>query len=284
MIKISGSKKHSFVCVDTEAQKIVWVDENGAITKEMSGILACFDVWVLPDGRLLYPHFGNTPAGEGFTILNTDGTIATRYQTQHEVFCCQPLPDGNVLVGELGQKRMVEVNPKGEVVKEIAIPYEGNQHECMRMVRKTATSYLVVQPGLNLIRRLSFAGEVLKEYAIHPDAFGVVELPNGHLVYTCMSGAYELDNEGNEVWSLTDADVPEMNIRWLLGIQLLANGNYVLSNWMGHGHQDEGIHFFEVNREKQVVWSCDSRGTLLQPATLQILDEDATKVCFTPLK
>ena len=99
-----------------------------------------------------------------------------------------------------------------------------------------------------------------------------------------MSGAYELDQDGNVVWSLTNDDIPEMNICWLLGVQLLSDGNLVFTNWMGHGHFDEGVHFFEVNKNKEVVWSLDSRQTLQMPATLQILDEDAYKVCYTPMK
>ena len=39
-----------------------------------------------------------------------------------------------------------------------------------------------------------------------------------------------------------------------------------------------------VNNQKQVVWSLDSRGTLLMPSTLQILDEDAATVCGKPTK
>lgn len=112
----------------------------------------------------------------------------------------------------------------------------------------------------------------------------MVLLPDGNIVYSCMSGAYELNENGEEVWSLTDADVPGINIRWLLGIQLLSNGNLVFTNWMGHGHFDEGVHFFEVDRQKNIVWSLDSRGTLDMPSVTQILDEDCAEVCFTPAK
>ncbi|MBQ7822391.1 MAG: hypothetical protein IJ391_08935 [Clostridia bacterium] len=270
-MKISGITKHSFVCTDTAAQKLIWIDENGNTKKEICNVKGCFDLWITPDGRILYSHFGGSD-GDGFTVLNEDGSLHRKYNTKHEIFSCQPLENGNILVGELGQKRIVEVDTSGNIVLEIPIPYEGSQHECMRMVRKYGNYYFAVQPGLNIIRKLTRSGETIKEYSVRPDAFGVAELANGNVIYTCMSGAYELDAQGKEVWALTDADVPGINIRWLLGLQVLSNDNIVFSNWMGHGHLDEGIHFFEVDREKRVIWTFDGRGTLMMPAALHILD------------
>lgn len=282
-MKITGEIRHRFVCSDTAARKLLWINECGEIERTLDGIRGCFDVWGLPDGSVLYSHFG-TDMPSGFTVRGVDGTVLRSYTTEHEVFGIQPLKDGNVLVGELGQKRMVEVAPDGKIVKEIPIEYDGKQHECMRMVRKTENAYFAVMPGANQVRRYSLQGKLDKCFSIRPDAFGVIALNNGGIAYTCMQGAFELDADGNEVWSLTDTDVPEMNIRWLLGIERLQNGNYVFSNWMGHRHRDEGIHFFEVDRSKHVVWSFDGRGTLLEPATLQILDEDSDWVCYRPTR
>lgn len=282
-MKITGTTKHRLVCSDTASRKLVWINEQGEIEKTLENIQNCFDLWVLPNGNILYPHFGKDTVS-GFSELDANGNLLRTYATEHEVFGIQPLPNGNVLVGELGQKRLVEVAPDGSIAKEIPIDYEGKQHECMRMVRKTENAYFVVLPGTNEVRRYTLDGELDKSFPIRPDAFGVVALENGGIAYTCMQGAFELDADGHEVWSLTDTDLPEINIRWLLGIQRLQNGNYLLSNWMGHKHRDEGIHFFEVDREKRVVWSLDGRGTLLEPATLQILDEDAGEVCFLPTR
>ena len=212
--------------------------------------------------------------GDGFTLFDRDGRTVGGYRgAGGEVFSVQPLPDGNFLTAELRHKALREVSAEGQVLREIPIAYEGaNPHEAMRMARKTADGYLVVQPGINRLKRLDLNGMVLDAYPIRPDAFGVVELPDGHLLYTCMSGAYELDRAGHEVWSLTAADVPEIGIRWLLGVALLPDGNLVFSNWMGHGHRDEGVMFFEVDREKHVMWSADGRGELLEPAVLQLTD------------
>ncbi|MBO5281359.1 MAG: hypothetical protein J6B55_09170 [Clostridia bacterium] len=282
---ISGTERHRLVLVDPAAHRIVWLDWEGRIEREITNAYGCFDVFALPNGQVLYPHFGSSNApSDGFSLVDPDGSVALIYHTQGEVFSCQPLPNGNVLVGELRSTRRTEVSPMGEVVLEIPVSYEGNPHECLRAVRKVGDSYYAVSPGAQSIFRFSQDGALEQTYHTHPDTFGMVILPNGNLVYACMSGAYGLDPDGNEVWSLTDADVPEMNIRWLLGVQLLSNGNLVFTNWLGHGHTDEGIQCFEVNHEKQVVWYLDGRGTFLQPAAVQILDEEAGAVCYRPMK
>lgn len=282
-MKITGTVRHSLICSDPASGKIHRINEAGEITHTLENVKGCFDLWILPTGELLYSHFGKNTV-DGYTVLNADGSIARTYETTHEIFGVQPLENGNILVGELGQKRMVEVSPTGAIVKEISIAYDGKQHECMRAVRKTKNAYFAVLPGTNEVRRYGLDGSLEKSFSIRPDAFGVIAEDHGGILYTCMEGAFELDADGKEIWSLTDSDVPEMGIRWLLGVQKLKNGNLVFSNWMGHGHRDEGLQFFEVNRQKQVVWSLDGRGTLLEPANLQILDENAEDVCYLPLR
>ncbi len=282
-MKIAGNERHSFVCSDTATNKLIFIDKDGKITQEICDIVGAFDLWVLPNGKILYAHNSGIDTA-GVTILNSDGSIAMHYLAGKEIFSCQPLENGNILLGLLGKPQLLEIDSDGNRVNQINIPYEGPSHEGMRLARKIGNAYFLVQPGINKIRKLSLSGEIVTEFDIHPDAFGLVVLPNGHIVYSCMSGAYELDENGKEIWQLTNDDIPQISIRWLLGIQLLSNGNLVFTNWMGHGHLDEGIQFFEVNNKKRIVWSLDGRGTLQMPATLQILDEDWEKVCFTPMK
>lgn len=280
---ISGTERHSFICSDTHTGKLIVLDQDGCIVKEICGAIGAFDIWVLPDGKILYAHNSGLDTA-GVTLLNVDGSINMKYLTGKELFSCQYLENGHILLGLLNDPQLLEIDLKGNTVNEIPVPYEGSPHEGMRIARKAGDAYYVIQPGSNTLRKISLSGTILKEFDIHSDAFGLVVTQNNTILYTCMSGAYELDENGNETWSLTADDVPEINIRWLLGVQLLANGNFAFANWMGHGHLDEGIHFFEVDRKKSVVWSFDGRGNLQTPATLQILDEDAANVCFTPMK
>lgn len=272
-MKVTGNIRHEFLCTDPGTGCLYRVSPEGEIlwTHFVKG--PCYDVWALPDGGVLYCHFG--AGSDGITVLNKDGSERFCYETTGEVFCCQPLDNGRYLVGELVPCRLTEVNEKGEIERIIPVDCCSEPvHERMRMVKKTANSYLIVQPGQNRILRLDLQGNQVAAYPIHPDAFGVVEKENGHLLYTCMSGAYELDESGCEVWSLTRNDLSEVNILWLLDLQLLENGNMVFCNWMGHGHEGEGIAFFEVTPQKELVWSCDSRSSnAVIPAAFHLLNE-----------
>lgn len=282
-MKITGKVRHSFICSDTFSNKLLFINGDGVITNEIENVIGAFDLWALPDGDVLYTRNSGAETG-GVVRADPSGRTVMRYYSQKEIFSCQPLENGNILLGLLGEPQLLEITPEGKPAASLEIPYQGIPHEGMRMARRIRNAYYVVQPGLNKIRKLTVGGLPVKEFNIRPDAFGLVMKPDGNIVYTCMSGAYELNENGEEIWSLTAADVPEIGIRWLLGIQLLSNGNLVLTNWMGHGHFDEGVHIFEVDRQKNVVWSVDGRGDLGTPAAVQILDDDRAGVCFTPAK
>lgn len=99
-----------------------------------------------------------------------------------------------------------------------------------------------------------------------------------------MFGLVEIDALGNEVWHLHADDIPEMNVKWLLGLQLLPNGNIAVANWLGHGHETEGVPFFEITPSKEVVWICDCRYITCHPAAFQFLDLDKSTVCYTPTR
>lgn len=269
---IKGTKKHSFICTDTDPQKLFEFDEEGNIVWELFIGCYAFDIWKMPNDTFLFCHYGNEPSG--IKIVDRSGNVLLNYETHNEVFGCQPLENGNILVGELRQKRLVEVNKNAEIVKEIPVFYDKDElHEVMRTPRKCKNGeYFVAQPGLCKIIRYNENGNIIKQYDTNPDSFGVLEEDNGNILYTCKTGLYELDKDGKEIWSLTNEDVPEMNIKWLLGMQLLPDGNIVVCNWLGHGCEHQGCPLFEVNREKQIVWSCHSEYLTSNMANFQLLD------------
>lgn len=270
---ITGSKKHSFVCTDTGPQKLFEFDENGNVIWELSIGCYAFDIWRMPDDKFLFCHYGSEPSG--VKIIDREGQVLFSYCTQHEVFGCQPIENGNILVGELRQKRLVEVDSTAKIVREIPVFYDReDMHEVMRTPRKCRNGeYLVAQPGLCMIIRYNEKGDILRRYQTHPDSFGVIERENGNILYTCKSGLYELDTEGNEVWAVTNADIPQMNIKWLLGMQFLTDGNVVVCNWLGHGCEKQGCPLFEINRKKEVVWACHCEEITSNMANFQITDE-----------
>ena len=281
---VQGTSRHAFLGTDTSTEKLIQIDPNGTIVWEHHVGHTVFDLWVLSNQNILYCHYGKGPSG--VRIIDHAGTVLTQYQTEHEIFGCQPLSDGNILVGELRQKQLVEVDPAGDIVRKIPIFYDAeNMHEVMRIPRKMKDgTYMVIQPGLQKIIRYSQTGEILWQAKTRPDAFGFVEKDDGNIVYTCMDGLGELDQNGKEVWSVFPEDIPQIQVKWLLGIQRLHNGNYVCCNWLGHNHEQEGIPMFEITPQKQVVWTCACQYITENLANFQILNEDAQHVCFRPAR
>ena len=100
-MKITGPKRHSFVCADTDRHRLLWFDADGRLTREHIPEGVCFDVWSLPDQRTLYTHYGL--GSDGVTAIDSDNQILFRYEMKPggEIFSCQPLPNGHILLGEV---------------------------------------------------------------------------------------------------------------------------------------------------------------------------------------
>ena len=75
-MKITGTKRHNFVCSDTLLCQFVHVDENGNIVNQIGGIIGVFDLWVLPEGNILYAPYKkmlyNEKQGDTNEQKNTD--------------------------------------------------------------------------------------------------------------------------------------------------------------------------------------------------------------------
>lgn len=280
---ITGINRHPIITVDTGRAKIFEFDENGNVVFELPTHGACFDVWLLPDQTYLYCHLG--PDSHGVRIVDRKNNILADYVTESEVFGCQPLPNGDILVGELTQKRLTEVKCNSEINKIIPLRCDISGHEAMRMVRKHPDgTYLVNQPGDRVIRRYDFNGNILQEISTPGNTFAVAEDDYGHIYYTAQTCIIETDAAGNEVWCATREDLAEINPRWLTGMQLLVNGNLIICNWLGHGYEGKGIPLFEINRNKEILWTLEAPSFTGNLANMQVLTEDVNAVCYTLLK
>src|SRR5205823_3000775 len=80
----------------------------------------------------------------------------------------QRLPDGNTMIAEGGNSRIIEVTPDGKIAKEVALQVKkSNAHRDTRRVRKLDTgNYLVAQEGEGAVREYDPAGKVVWEYAL----------------------------------------------------------------------------------------------------------------------
>jgi len=271
---------HPFICTDSYAGKVCVVSAEGKIEWEYS----CThpqDCWRLPNGNYLFCH------SRGALEMTPDKRTVWEYKSPEktEVHACQPLPNGRVLVVECGTSRIIEVDRAGKIAKEIKLtppPATVSLHDQYRGVRKTTSGhYFVCRKGEHLVAELDGDGKVLREIKTPGDAHEVVPLPKGHLLITCGDGhkVIELDAHEKVVWELNEHDLPGHTLRLMAGCQRLPNGNTVFCNYLGHGHLGEQPHFFELTRDKKIVWEFADQTHFKVVNQIQLLDVpgDVTK-------
>ena len=245
---------HPFIACDYNSSRVSVVSATGQIEWQYD----CKnpqDCWRLPNGNYLFCHLNGglevTPAKQVVWEYKAPAGV--------EVHACQPLPNGRVLFVEGGTSRIIEVDRAGQIAKEVKLTTLPAivGHNQFRGTRKLANGhYLVCFKGEGKIVELSGTGKVLNEIKVPGDPHEVVPLAWGHKLISCGDGhkVLEVDRKGKIVWEINENDLPGNPLRLMAGLQRLPNGNTICCNYLGHGHIGEQPQFFEVTRDKKVVW------------------------------
>ncbi len=272
---------HRFLCTDYKGDRVVIVSAKGDIEWEHPAKTPQ-DCWVMPNGNVLFSQIS------GAVEVTMNHQIAWEYKAPPtaQVHSCQPLPDGNVLVGEGVTSRLVVVNRAGEVVKEMPIASTPKllNHQ-MRGARRTRDGhYWVCLFDEMKVLELDFSGTLLRSLPFDGHPLETVKLPNNHLLITLWdkSRVIELDESMRTVWEITENELPGHSLKLPVGIQRLQNGNTLVGNYQGHlGRSFEGDQamVFEVTPDKKVVWKFADSLRFRTVCQIQVLDvpADVTK-------
>ena len=263
--------RHPFLCSDNAQSKVFEVSPGGRIVWEYPAA-ACQDVWKLANGNYLFSHV------RGVLEVKPDKTIVWEYKSPDgtEVHNCQPLPNGNILIGENGTKRLMEIDRKGKIVKELKVETTTQAvHLHFRCVRKLNNGhYLIALVGEHKLREIDGNGKTVWEFATPGDVYIGVRLPNGNTLAGCGDGhtLIEIDKHDKIVWQITENELPGIPLRFVAGVQRLPNGDTVVCNWGGHGHIGQQPLVFEITPAKQVVWTVHDYEQFRAIAGIQMLD------------
>lgn len=271
---------HPFLCTDSAGNTVSVVSAEGKILWRRAAQHAQ-DCWVLPNGNYLYCH------SKGALEVSADDKTVWEYKSAEktEVHACQPLPDGRVLIVENGPCRIIEVDRAGQIAKEIKLrvpPPPIKVHDQFRGTRKTKDGhYLISRKDEHVIEEIDGEGKSLREIPIPGDVHEVLLLPDGHLLASCGDGhkVVEFDATMRVVWELNENDLPGNRLRLMAGFQRLPNGNTIFCNYLGHGHLGQQPHFFEITRDKKIVWEFSDHTNFKTINQIQLLDVpgDVTK-------
>ena len=262
---------HPFLCCDNGQGKVFIITAAGEIAWQLD-VPISQDVWRLPNGNFLLSNV------RGAQEVSVDKRVVWEYKSPDgtEVHSCQPLPDGKVLIGECGTKRIIEVDREGKITKEIHVETTTeNVHLHYSICRKLETgNYLVACVGEHMLKELDGDGNVVRAIPTPGDVFVGVRLPNGNTLIGCGDGhkIVEVDPKGLVEWQVDENELPGIPLRFVAGLQRLPNGNTVVCNWGGHGHVGEQPLIFEITRDKQVVWKVDDYEHLRTISNVQLLD------------
>lgn len=291
---IQTGKGHRFACTDYTGRKVFIVNTAGRVEWEYEPGGPCNDLWVLPNGNLLF----NT--GRGVREVTRDKKVVFDYQGSpftravkqkdgttksiegaSEIYACQRLANGDTFIAECNTGRLIEIAPDGGVAKEVRLlpPGKDGGHLYIRNARKLADGhYLVAHNGEQVVREYDSDGKCIREIQARGGPHSAIRLPNGNTLISCGdlpggSRIFEAAPDGRTVWEVTSADLPGIRLKFMAGLQRLANGNTVFSNWQGHGAFGSGPHLIELTRDKGIVWTFQDHRTMRTISSVQLLDE-----------
>ena len=279
LVAWSADGPRPFLCCDHNGAQVCIVAADGTVEWKFEAKNPQ-DCWKLPNGNILFCYVGGA---KEVTIKEKNTVWEYKAPANVECHACQPLPNGNVMVVECGTSRIVEVDSKGQIAKEIKLTTTTkNTHEQFRGTRKTKDGhYLVCFKGEHKVVELDGDGKVLRDIPAPGDVHEVLKLADGNLLITCGDGhkVVELDSNLKIVWELNENDLPNNPLRLLAGCQRLPNGNTIICNYLGHGHIGKQPQFFEVTKDKKVVWEFADHKNFKTINQIQVLDVpgDVTK-------
>ena len=264
---------HRVLAVDKGHAAIV--NAKGEVEWEAPCNYTAHDLAVLPGGNYLIN------AGPATVVeMTPDKKVVWKYEARPkapyagkvEVHACQRLADGLTLVAETGNKRVVEVDKDGKVVKEVPLTIDHpSTHSDTRLVRKLDNGhYLVAHESDGVVREYDDTGKVVWSYKLDlnnrpasgghgPEGHGTAvysayRLPDGN---TLIGGGnnnrvLEVTPEGKVVWSIDQKELPGITLAWVTMLEVLPDGHVVIGNC--HAGPDNP-QLIEVTRDKKVVWT-----------------------------
>lgn len=239
--------------IERESKEVVW---QHALDKGQE----CNSVIQSSSGDILYSYRW------GAKLINMQGEVLFDFKIaeKQEVQSVTEIK-GGYLIGVCGTPaRLVELNTKGEVVKEVKYDTKlASQHGQFRQICKSHKgTYLIPLLGRNSIVEVDDKGNELREIAIAESPFSITTISKNRWIVPCgHSGVvFDIDSKKGESKVLfSNSTIEEgVNIEFAAQTVQLRNGNYLLANWLGHNGDQTQPMLMEVDSQGNVVWKVAS--------------------------
>ncbi len=252
----------------------VILNEKGEVEWEAPCKATSHDIAQLANGNILL-HTSDTTIVE----MTPDKKVVWKHESKPteghtgvQIHSFQRLANGNTMVSESGNARIIEVDKDDKIVKQFPLMVEHpSTHSDTRMVRQLGNGhYLVAHENDGTVREYDDAGQVVWSYKLdlngrpaspghgpegHGDhVFSAYRLAGGN---TLIGGGnnnrvLEVTPDGKTVWSVDQKELPGITLAWVTMLDVLPNGHIVIGNCHAG---PENPQLIEVTRDKQVVWT-----------------------------
>jgi hypothetical protein len=271
---------------------VVVLNEKGDVEWEVPCKYTSHDIALLPGGNYLL-HMSDTTIVE----MTPDKQVVWKHESKPteghtgvQIHAFQRLDNGNTMVSEAGNARIIEVDKDDKIVKQFPLTIEHpSTHSDTRLVRKLDNGhYLVAHENDGIVREYDEAGKVVCSYKLglagrpatpghgpegHGDhVYSAYRLPSGNTLIGCGNGnrVIEVTPEGTIVWSIDQHELPGITLAWVTMLEVLPNGHIVIGNCHAG---PENPQLIEVTRDKKVVWTLkDFKNLGNATAATQLLD------------
>ncbi|MDB5351716.1 MAG: Arylsulfotransferase [Planctomycetota bacterium] len=265
----------SYRVLGSDRGKVAIVDNKGHVEWDVANPSEVHDLSLLSNGNLLF-----TTKGPAVVEMTPEKKVVWKYEskpTSHnkervEIHACQRLENGVTMIAESGNRRIIEVDSQGKIVKQVPLTIEHpDPHRDTRMVRKLSNGhYLVCHEGDGKVREYDGSGKVVWSYTVElggrprapghgteghgTEVYGAVRLPSGNTMIATGNGnrVIEVNPDGKIVWTLGHDELPNIHLAWVTTLQVRPNGNVIVGNCHAG---PENPQLFEVTRDKKVVWT-----------------------------
>ena len=235
-----------------------------------------YDAHILSDNTVL------VATGKGVQQISIEKKVLMNYAVKGEMLSVAPLEDSTMLALNTTEGVAVKLNRAGKVLQ--TIPLKGNKgHLGSRMVRSSGkNSFLVGHGSENMAREYNFQGNVLAEYKAPSFVYEARRLANGSTLISHEQGIMEFCSQGNVLRSVTRESFSDRGIKWFTGLRELPNGNWLATNWLGHGQEGKGVPFIEIDQNNKVVWSFDDNKQVLAATNVAPLSTEQLAAFMLP--
>jgi outer membrane protein assembly factor BamB len=259
--------------------KVVW-QYSMPLRTPAGGIQEFDDATLLPDGNVVFSRMS------GAGVVSPEKKLVWDYPAPPgtEIHSAQSIGKDRVLIMRNGHpaQAMIINTATGAVEKEIPIPTTvTGTHGQFRHIRMTKAGTILV-PHLSEGKVVEYDLDGKEVWSVKAKSiWSAIRLKNGNTLMAADAAKYvrEVNPQGETVWELTQADVPDIQFFNLQTANRLANGNTVICNWCAGNKKTEEwagtVQVFEVTPEKKVVWALSEwQDPDLGPATsIHLLDE-----------